>query len=224
MGETGCVKTSLLRVLSKLQNKGELKMKIKNIHAGIEEEDIVEFINNVETEFTNEIEEKIALEKISYNENKIQYELRGKKFYNEFEYFEKFIENLPKLWVFFDEINTCDCLGLISEIMCNHTCRGKKIRKDIVFFASCNPYRFLTKDKEEIGLLNKKKYKKRNYVYSVNPLPHSLLNFVFDFGNLKKDDEYKYITSIVEKTFENYTHINNYKSLINNASKCISIC
>ena len=38
MGETGCGKTSLLRVLSKLQNKGELKMKIKNIHAGIEEE------------------------------------------------------------------------------------------------------------------------------------------------------------------------------------------
>ena len=61
MGETGCGKTSLLRVLSKLQNKGELKMKIKNIHAGIEEEDIVRFINNVQIELNDEIDLKIEV-------------------------------------------------------------------------------------------------------------------------------------------------------------------
>ena len=38
-----------------------------------------------------------------------------------------------------------------------------------------------------------------NLVYTVNPLPHSLLNFVFDFGNLGKDDEEKYIECIVEE-------------------------
>ena len=228
MGETGCGKTSLLRVLSKLQNHGELKMKIKNIHAGIEEEDIVTFIDKVENDLENEINEIMAIEQINFYENKKEYELNKKKFYDEFEYFEKFRNDLPKLWVFFDEINTCDCLGLLSEILCHHSCRGKKIRDDIIFFAACNPYRLITKQIEEVGLLNKKKHKKRNYVYSVNPLPHSLLNFVFDFGNLKKGDEYKYIVSIVTKTFETYerkiNNINKYKNLINIASKCISLC
>ena len=228
MGETGCGKTSLLRVLSKLQNQGELKMKIKNIHAGIEEEDIVSFINQIEYDFEKEINEKIQIEQINFYENKKEYELKGKRFYDEIQYFEKFREDLPKLWVFFDEINTCNCLGLLSEILCHHTCRGRKIRDDIVFFAACNPYRLITKQIEEVGLLNKKKHKRRNYVYSVNPLPHSLLNFVFDFGNLKRDDEYKYIISIVTKTFEIYekkiNNNNKYNNLINIASNCISLC
>ena len=30
-------------------------------------------------------------------------------------------------WIFLDEINTCNSLGLITEIMCNHTYLGKKI-------------------------------------------------------------------------------------------------
>ena len=224
MGETGCGKTSLLRVLSKLQNKGQLKIKIKNIHAGVEEEDIVRFINNVEIELSDEIEIKMEIEKEQYYIHKREYEISGKKYYNEFEYLEKIRNDFPKLWVFFDEINTCDCLGLLSEILCHHTCRGKKIRDDIVFFAACNPYRLITKQIEDVGLLNKKKHKKRNYVYSVNPLPHSLLNFVFDFGNLKKEDEYKYIVSIVQKSFEKkYNKVKNYKKLIDIASKCISL-
>ena len=224
MGETGCGKTSLLRVLSKLQNKGELKMKIKNIHAGIEEEDIVRFINNVEIELIDEIYLKIEIEKINFYQKKSEYELMGKKYYDEYQYFEKFRNDLPKLWVFFDEINTCDCLGLLSEILCHHTCKGKKISDDIVFFAACNPYRLITKQIEEVGLLNKKKHKKRNYVYSVNPLPHSLLNFVFDFGNLKKDDEFKYIKCIVEKAFESYKKINDSQGLIDISTNCIFLC
>ena len=231
MGETGCGKTSLLRVLSKLQNKGELKMKIKNIHAGTEEEDIIEFMEKTEKEFNEENEELINKEKKEFDENKKNYEQQGKKFYDEKKYFENFIQNLPKLWVFFDEINTCNCLGLISEILCHHTYRGKEINKNIVLFAACNPYRILTKKNEEIGLKNKINNIKRNYVYSVNPLPHSLLNFVFDFGNLKKEDEERYINSMVEKTFESFCSLNKlnnkdkeYKNLSKNTSECISIC
>ena len=209
MGETGCGKTSLLRVLSKLQNKGELKMKIKNIHAGTEEEDIIHFMEKTEKEFLAEEEELVQIEKIDFEEKKKFYQNQNKQFYNEKEYFIKFRQNLPKLWVFFDEINTCNCLGLISEILCHHTCRGKQINKNIVFFAACNPYRLLTKQSDNIGLINKKKHIKRNYVYSVNPLPHSLLNFVFDFGNLKKEDEERYINSMVEKTFEIFVNPNN---------------
>ena len=133
MGETGCGKTSLLRVLSKLQNKGELKMKIKNVHAGTEEEEIVKFMEKTEKELDEEEEEIVKKEKMDFDEKKNFYQKQNKQFYNEKEYFIKFRENLPKFWVFFDEINTCNCLGLISEILCHHTCRGKQIKK-ILFF------------------------------------------------------------------------------------------
>ena len=46
MGETGCGKTSLIRKLSELINNGESKMKILNIHAGITDQEIIEFLYN----------------------------------------------------------------------------------------------------------------------------------------------------------------------------------
>ena len=106
-------------------------------------------------------------------------------------------------WVFLDEINTCNSLGLITEIMCNHTYLGKKINDNFIFIAACNPYRLLTKKMRESGLIYynmKENNKLNNLVYTVNPLPHSLLNFVFDFGSLRKEDEEKYISNtIIEK-------------------------
>ena len=123
----------------------------------------------------------------------------------------KFIEKVNKeveeegrqnelTWIFFDEINTCNSLGLITEIMCNHTYLGKKINKNFVFLGACNPYRVLTKKMRESGLVYynlKEKNKLNNLVYTVNPLPHSLLNFIFDFGSLQEKDEEKYIMNTI---------------------------
>ena len=56
----------------------------------------------------------------------------------------------------------------------------------------------MTKSMRENGLVYynmKEKSKLNNLIYTVNPLPHSLLNFVFDFGSLKFEDEKKYITN-----------------------------
>ena len=39
-----------------------------------------------------------------------------------------------------------------------------------------------------------------NLIYTVNPLPHSLLNFIFD--SLQEDDEKKYIRNIIISTLE----------------------
>ena len=105
-----------------------------------------------------------------------------------------------KTWIFLDEINTCNSLGLITEIMCNHTYLGKKINPNFVFLAACNPYRVLTKKMRESGLVYyslKEKNKLNNLVYTVNPLPHSLLNFIFDFGSLQAEDEKKYIMNTI---------------------------
>ena len=51
-------------------------------------------------------------------------------------------------WIFLDEINTCNSLGLITEIMCNHTYLGKKLNDNYVFLGACNPYKILKKKNE----------------------------------------------------------------------------
>ena len=104
------------------------------------------------------------------------------------------------IWIFLDEINTCNSLGLITEIMCNHTYLGKKIDERFVFLGACNPYRIMEKKMRESGLVYynmKEKNKLNNLVYTVNPLPHSLLNFIFDFGSLQLEDEKKYIRNTI---------------------------
>ena len=204
MGETGCGKTSLIRKLSEMLNNGSCeKMKILNIHAGTNDEEIINNINKyiIEAEKLENEEKKI---KAIFKKRNLLYEER-------------------KLWVFLDEINTCKSMGLISELMCKHSCQGKKLNNNIVFIAACNPYR-QTKDnnKEEIGLkaneaykdmekLNEKqkkdleykiKYSSSKLVYTVNPLPHSLLNYVFDFGSLNKEDEEKYIENMIQEPIE----------------------
>jgi len=233
MGETGCGKTSLIRKLSEMLNRGENKLKILNIHAGISDKDIIYFIKKV-------IKEAKILTK-SEKKEKSKFEKKGQIF-------------IPKkIWVFFDEINTCKSMGLISEIMCKRTYQGNKIPSNIVFIAACNPYRHEKNNlKQKAGLdlndahkekkyLNQKqieklkKSSKSTLVYTVNPLPHSLLNFVFDFGNVEGDDEKKYIESIIlepiQRLFEenkgnmneeDFTKIHQFaKKMISSAQKFI---
>ena len=208
MGETGCGKTSLIRKLSELRNNGNTKrMRIKNIHAGTNDVDLLNFINN------DVIPQWKALETDNMKEKKFKQE--NNMLYEE-----------TKLWVFLDEINTCKSMGLISELICKHTCQGERLPDNIVFIAACNPYR--KKDnknqkEEKVGLdanlafkekkhLNEKEKedlkRKTDLVYMVNPLPHSLLNFVFDFGGLEENDEERYIRSIVEESILKIYYMN----------------
>ena len=205
MGETGCGKTSLIRKLSELKNNGSKeKMKTLNIHAGTTDNDIIEFI---EKEVIPEAQTIALIEK----EEKEKRE-RLHQFFDE-----------TKIWVFLDEINTCKSMGLITELMCKHTYQGKSLPSNIVFIAACNPYRKREKEKEvdekvgldinqahkQIKFLNAKEIEdiKRaqnsSLVYTVNPLPHSLLNFVFDFGSLTPENEQDYIRCIIKKAINN---------------------
>jgi len=219
MGETGCGKTALIKKLSELKNNGEgNQMKILNIHAGTTDEDIIKFIEEI-------LPEAEALELV-------EDEIKKKRTEQGFLYEKK------KIWVFLDEINTCKSMGLISELMCKHTYQGNPICPNIVFIGACNPYRETTKKGEKIGLginqayynmgkldekqkiqLQKQAISRNNrLVYSVNPLPHSLLNFVYDFANLEEKDERKYISKIIKpslrKIFKNYNQDkNNYKEI-----------
>ena len=222
MGETGCGKTSLIRKLSQLLNNGSTKkMKILNIHAGTTDKDIINFI-----------EKKVIK---AAEELKIEDDDKKEKFK------EKQIYEPRKLWVFLDEINTCKSMGLISELMCKHTYHGKELPSNVVFIAACNPYRYgkkqlngldinkAHKEKENLDVQDLEKLKKSatsSLVYTVNPLPHSLLNFVFDFGNLTNEDEERYIESIILEPIERINRLSgnksSYKEIHNLAKKLIS--
>lgn len=77
---------------------------------------------------------------------------------------------------------------------------------------ACNPYRLLLSKNEDIGYANKKRHNIRNLVYTVNPLPLSLINYVFDFGNLREQDEKIYIRSFIDSflntKFSTHDHVN----------------
>lgn len=46
-----------------------------------------------------------------------------------------------KLWIFFDEFNTSQSLGLICEILCERTLLGEPLEENMRFLAACNPYK-----------------------------------------------------------------------------------
>eukprot|EP00833_Pecoramyces_ruminatium_P002451 jgi/Orpsp1_1/1176483/evm.model.c7180000057803.1 len=172
-GETGCGKTSLIKIIAELK---EIPLHILNIHAGIEDSDIINFIKKNKLFENDELNEKSDSNREDKNNNDI--------------------------WVFLDELNTCNSLGLITELMLKHTCKGEKIKRNVKFIGACNPYRLDISKKEIHGLYDENKYKNKRLVYTVNPLPQSLLNFIFDFGTPKRDDIKRYISNMVHKTLE----------------------
>ena len=199
MGETGCGKTTLIEMASKLINKGEIKIKKMNIHAGITNEDIIKFMEQLNEDV--KMDDKILLKRKKDNFEKLPEEHKKaylKKNSKEqiFSEYEKEIKN-RKIWIFFDEINTCNSMGLLTEIFCKNSIYGKPLDDRYVYIGACNPYRVSGKENKVFNILYKKQHKKKNLVYTVNPLPISLLNFVFNFGSLKEKDEIIYIKSMI---------------------------
>ena len=202
MGETGCGKTSLIRKLYELMNNGVSNMEILNIHAGVTDDEIVHFLYDNKKKDNVEIKDSSIIAKAKILEekeesNRKEYEERG------LIYFKK------KFWVFLDEINTCNSMGLICEMMTKKSCQGKPLPNNIFFIGACNPYRYADKTDEEqnaLEVLDEKNEKKQNskLVYTVNPLPFSLLNFVFNFGDITAEDEKSYIRNMVVSPIESY--------------------
>jgi len=105
-----------------------------------------------------------------------------------------------ELWVFFDEINTCLSLSLLTEIFINRTFNGEKLEDNIRLIGACNPYRKRKELIERCGL-TREDDEDDQLVYKVEQLPQSLLYYVFSFGSLRDEDEKKYIRSIIQKLF-----------------------
>ena len=114
-------------------------------------------------------------------------------------------------------------MGLLTEIMCKNSIYGEPLDERYIFIAACNPYRISDKQNHSLNILYKNKSdKKKNLIYNVNPLPLSLLNFVFNFGSLKNEDEKSYIKNMITITINNLCE--KYKDLNENEkNKLISI-
>ncbi|CAG8534868.1 35142_t:CDS:10, partial [Gigaspora margarita] len=114
-----------------------------------------------------------------------------------------------EVWIFFDEINTCNHIGLLSDLIAHRIYLGNPIHNNIRLFAACNPYRIRTKSISEAGLQTKqiKKYEEQSsLVYEVKPLPDQILDYVWDYGILHPDDEKKYIQIMVATQLKELNH------------------
>ena len=185
MGDTGCGKTALITKLNQILNNGETTVEIINIHPGITDEKLYEIMKE-----KNEKAEKLMEE---YKEKKEKMEK------NESTEEKDEIEE-PELWIFFDEMNTCLSMSLLTEIFINRAYNGNKLCKNIRRIGACNPYRKRKENKEKCGL-SKSDDNDNELVYIVEPLPQSLLYYIFSFGSIDDDDEKKYIHSIIKKLF-----------------------
>ena len=104
--------------------------------------------------------------------------------------------------VFFDEINTTSLLSKMKEIFVNHSLNGKAINENIRFVGACNPFRKKEENENDNGLrLEKISDNGEEMTYLVNPLPNSLLYYIFYFKSLDDHDVKKYIESIIGEEF-----------------------
>ena len=103
-----------------------------------------------------------------------------------------------EIWVFFEQINTCLSLSLITEIFINRTFNGEELSENIRLIGACNPYRKRISATEKCGL-SRDYDNDKELVYSVQPLPQSLLYYVFILDSITEEDEKMYIYNIIEK-------------------------
>uniref|UniRef100_A0A7R9YCP3 Uncharacterized protein n=1 Tax=Pinguiococcus pyrenoidosus TaxID=172671 RepID=A0A7R9YCP3_9STRA len=112
------------------------------------------------------------------------------------------------VYVFLDEINTCAHMGLITEVIMNHSLYGKPLHCGIRVLAALNPYRVHSKtDAETTGLVFQRAADEGDLaadpmsrlVYRVHPIPEALLSYIYDYGALKRPVEHLYIHSMARR-------------------------
>ena len=118
---------------------------------------------------------------------------------------EQCLENTnSQRWLFLDEINTSESIGLICDVICHHKCKGLLLAPNLIIMGACNPYKLRSKDSIiTAGLSGKVKTDDLSkLVYRVLPLPEMVLDYVWDFGSLTDADELKYIEQMTGTVFE----------------------
>jgi hypothetical protein len=185
MGECGCGKTALIKYLSEWLN---VDLIVMDVNGGTKAQDIIDIFEFAERKVTRK--EEGAKEKEEETSAK------------------RSSTSPSNVYVFLDEVNACNHMGLICEIITKRTIQGVPIHNNIHILAALNPYRRRVQQNETFGLVFKHKKETTNsssftndmcnLVYRVVALPTSLRDFVFDFGSLSGYQEKLYIKSMVD--------------------------
>ena len=115
-----------------------------------------------------------------------------------------------RLWVFLDEFNTTPSIGLFKEIVCERTMLGEPLPSNMVLLGACNPQR---RKNDQIAIDDNIGIKKERYemqraaregnnallLYSVVPIPETMLEYVWDYGFLGQETEAKYIRTMLTR-------------------------
>lgn len=107
-----------------------------------------------------------------------------------------------EIWAFLDEINTSEHLGALTEIICCHELFGKRLPSNLVILAACNPYRRKLQSSSAtsaaLAVVTNRKRRFANLVYTVNMLPETVLQYVYDFGKLPATEEQQYTKLMIK--------------------------
>jgi len=136
-------------------------------------------------------------------------------------------ENEKNTILFIDKINTSKCLNLLTDLFTKHSFLSKPLKKNVYIIASCYPYRLSLSETKEIRYITEKTRNLRNLAYLVNPLPLSLINYVFDFGNLRDEDEKRYIKSFIDSFLNekfSLTNNYNYRNILDKICDSVNFC
>jgi hypothetical protein len=101
--------------------------------------------------------------------------------------------------VFVDEMNTANCLGLISEAFSNHSMDGKALPASLFFVGAINP---LIKSnapvhQEHLGINDDDEYAMREFI--VRPLPPCLSQMVHEWVKFSSDMETNFLEAYITK-------------------------
>ena len=106
-------------------------------------------------------------------------------------------------WLFLDEVNTSEHIGLMSAAICSRSFLNKILTPNLVIMGACNPYKLRTEcEVSTAGLTEKVKTDDLSkLVYRVLPLPERMVDYVWDFGSLSPTDEALYIERMIDNIF-----------------------
>ena len=171
-------KSSLVQQLYKFSSYGNLyKLKVFNFYPETKGEEIIKFINSIISE-----EEKLEQKKSEKSNFVLE----------------------KRIWILLKNINTCKSMGLIKELICNHSLQARKLTKSMTIIATCNPE--LPKEKDAMEKNNNKG------TYKFYSLPNSLKDFVLNFCNINQENEQNYIKNIINMSIEKMNdNLNNEK-------------
>ncbi|KAJ4453638.1 putative E3 ubiquitin-protein ligase [Paratrimastix pyriformis] len=106
------------------------------------------------------------------------------------------------IWLFLDECNTCEHLGLINDLVCHHQLLGTQLDPRITIITACNPFRKRDPSFRALTAGLETRVSRNDplsqLVYRVHPLPDAMLDWSWDYGTLDERDEARYVTAILQ--------------------------